>query len=108
MTERDKIVEIVARASEAVILRRFHAKRIDGYTLKMAQEIGAAALAALEKEGYAVVKKPSDLDRILKDVEAAAKFQSSPHFHEIHRGNVDMANALVELARALAASSPKE
>lgn len=50
-----------------------------------------------------------ELVEILKKVEAAAELQRSPYFHEIHRGNIDMANALVELAHALAnAAAPKQ
>jgi hypothetical protein len=57
MSEREKLVEIVARASETVILRRFHANKIEGYTLKMAQEIAAASLAAVEESGWVCVPR---------------------------------------------------
>lgn len=49
------------------------------------------------------------LEEIMAKVEAAAELQRSQYFHEIYRGNIDMANALVELARYLAKSaSPKQ
>jgi hypothetical protein len=57
-----------------------------------------------------LVRKDStaDLNAILAKVEAAAELMRSQYSHVIRQGCIGMSNALVEIARALAASSPKE